>query len=92
MDEAGDLATRMDEHAPTLGQYALPLGYRRRALFKMDAAELAYIAELRTRPTGHFSYRMAAFDMFAEFEQRYPELARHIRITDPNNLERFFER
>jgi thymidylate synthase ThyX len=91
MDDAGELARRMDEHAPTLGQYALPLAYRRRALFKMDAAELAYIAELRTRPTGHFSYRTAAYEMFAEFARRYPALARHVRITDPK-VERFFER
>jgi thymidylate synthase ThyX len=91
MDEAGDLASRMDERAPTLGQYALPLAYRRRALFKMDAAELAYIAELRTRPTGHFSYRTEAYEMFGEFERHYPELARHVRVTDPN-VERFFER
>lgn len=91
MNAAGDLAGRMDEMLPGLGQYALPLAYRRRALFKMDAAELAYIAELRTRPTGHISYRTAAFEMYTEFRRRFPELASHIRVTDPN-VERFFER
>ncbi len=91
MDEAGELAERMDELSRTLGQYVLPLAYRRRALFKMDTAQLAYIAELRTRPTGHFSYREAAYQMFAEFERRYPELARHVRVTDPT-VEQFFER
>ncbi len=91
MDQAGELASRLDELSRSLGQYVLPLAYRRRALFKMDAAELTYIAELRTRPTGHFSYREAAYQMYSEFERRYPEFARHIRVTDPT-VERFFER
>src|SRR5439155_23629567 len=57
MDESAELAERMEEQAPGLGQYALPLAFRRRALFKMDAAELGYIVETRTKPAGHFSYR-----------------------------------
>jgi thymidylate synthase ThyX len=91
MDAAAELADRLDEQGRTLGQYVLPLAFRRRALFKMDAAELTYIAELRTRPTGHFSYREAAYQMYAEFARRCPELARHIQVTDPT-VERFFER
>ncbi len=91
MDDAGELANQLDEQVLTLGQYVLPLAYRRRALFKMDAAELTYIAELRTRPTGHFSYREGAYQMYAEFARRYPELAQHIKVTDPT-VERFFER
>src|SRR4029077_5221616 len=31
-------------------QYAIPLGFRKRTLFKMDFAEVVYIAELRTGP------------------------------------------
>src|SRR6202451_1648112 len=31
-------------------QYAVPLAYRKRALFKMDFAEAVYISELRTTP------------------------------------------
>ena len=77
--------------APALAQYALPLGYRRRALFKMDAAELGYIAEARTRPSGHFSYREIAYQMYAAFARAYPALAGYIRVTDPRD-EAFFER
>jgi hypothetical protein len=29
--------------------------------------------------------------MYTEFQRRYPELARYVRVTDPN-VERFFER
>jgi thymidylate synthase ThyX len=91
MAAAGRLARDLADLQPGLAQYALPLGYRRRALFKMDAAELAYIAEVRTRPAGHYSYREIAYAMYQTFAQRYPQLARHVRVTDPAE-ERFFER
>ena len=45
-------------------QYAIPLGFRKRTLFKMDFAEVVYISELRTGPAGHFSYRNVAYAMY----------------------------
>ena len=33
-------------------QYSIPLGFRKRTLFKMDFAEAVYISELRTGPAG----------------------------------------
>jgi thymidylate synthase ThyX len=91
MDAAGTTGRLLATRAPGLAQYALPLGYRRRTLFKMDAAELAYIAEVRTRPAGHFSYREIAHAMYAAFARAYPGLATYVRVTDPRE-ERFFER
>jgi thymidylate synthase ThyX len=91
MDHAGETARALAGRDAELAQYALPLGYRRRALFKMDAAELAYIAEVRTRPAGHFSYREVAHAMYAAFAATYPGLARYVRVTHPHE-ERFFER
>lgn len=63
-------------------QYAIPLGFRKRTLFKMDFAEAVYISELRTGPAGHFSYRNAANAMFEEVRKKYPALARHFRVHD----------
>lgn len=63
--------------------YALPLGYRKRSLFKMDLAEAVYIAELRTGVGGHFSYRAAAWAMYEALRERHPSLARGLRVTDP---------
>ncbi|MFZ1158853.1 MAG: FAD-dependent thymidylate synthase, partial [Candidatus Sulfotelmatobacter sp.] len=45
-------------------QYAIPLAFRKRALFKMDFAEVVYISELRTTPAGHVSYRNVAYAMY----------------------------
>jgi thymidylate synthase ThyX len=62
--------------------YLLPLATRIRALFKMDFAEAQYIAELRSGPAGHFSYRRVAWEMYLALERQHPSLAKHIRVTD----------
>jgi thymidylate synthase ThyX len=63
-------------------QYAIPLGFRKRTLFKMDFAEAVYISELRTGPAGHFSYRNVAYAMFEEVGKKYPALAQYFRVHD----------
>ena len=63
-------------------QYLLPLGIRCRSLFKMDFAEAVYIAELRSGPAGHFSYRRVAWEMYQAVARRHPALASLFRIED----------
>ena len=63
-------------------QYAIPLGFRKRTLFKMDFAEAVYIAELRSGPAGHISYRRVAYAMYEAVVQKYPALAKYFRVTD----------
>jgi thymidylate synthase ThyX len=63
-------------------EYAIPLAFRKRTLFKMDFAEAVYISELRTTPTGHRSYRNVAYAMYETVAQRYPALARYFRVHD----------
>jgi thymidylate synthase ThyX len=62
--------------------YVLPLGTRTRALFKMDFAEALYIAELRSTPAGHFSYRRVAWEMYQAVARRHPALAQYFRVAD----------
>ncbi len=68
--------------AEATARYLLPLGTRCRALFKMDFAEALYIAELRSAPQGHFSYRRVAWEMYRAVERQHPALARLFRVTD----------
>jgi thymidylate synthase ThyX len=86
MERASDaVATLGKSGAPEAAenaQYAIPLGFRKRTLFKMDFAEAAYISELRTGPAGHFSYRNAAYAMFEEVRKKYPALAGYFRVHD----------
>src|SRR5580692_4711914 len=63
-------------------QYAIPLGFRKRTLFKMDFAEVVYISELRTGPAGHFSYRNVAYAMFEALTKKHPALTKYFRVTD----------
>ena len=63
-------------------QYAIPLAFRKRTLFKMDFSEAIYISELRTGAAGHFSYRNVAYAMYEAVAQRYPALAKYFRVTD----------
>lgn len=72
--------------------YLYPMAVRTRALFKMDAAEAAYLIEQRTAPAGHFSYRHVAWQMFEALRDRQPWLASSIRATDPNRVVDLFRR
>jgi thymidylate synthase ThyX len=63
-------------------QYAIPLAFRKRTLFKMDFAEAVYISELRTTPAGHASYRNVAYAMYEAVAKQYPALAKYFRVHD----------
>ena len=63
-------------------QYAVPLAYRKRTLFKMDFAEALYISELRTTAAGHQSYRNVAYGMYEAVAKRHPSLAQYFRVID----------
>jgi len=76
------LAKSTTPESPENSQYAIPLGFRKRTLFKMDFAEAVYISELRTGPAGHFSYRNVAYAMFEEVKKKYPALAQYFRVHD----------
>ncbi len=70
------------EEARQNAQYAIPLAFRKRSLFKMDFAEAVYISELRTTPAGHASYRNVAYAMYEAVAAKYPALAKYFRVHD----------
>jgi thymidylate synthase ThyX len=86
IDQAHAASTQIAaSQAPEAAQsalYLLPLATKIRSLFKMDFAEAQYIAELRSAPAGHFSYRRVAWEMFLSLQRQHPSLAAHIRVTD----------
>ena len=81
---ASKLAAGTAPEAAENSQYLIPLGFRKRTLFKMDFAEVVYISELRTGPAGHISYRTAAYAMYEEVKKKYPALAHHFRVHNVN--------
>src|SRR5579871_1456729 len=76
------IAASKSAEAEENSQYAIPLAFKKRALFKMDFAEAVYIAELRTTPAGHISYRNVAYAMYEAIARKYPALAKHFRVHD----------
>src|SRR5580658_4146584 len=76
------LAARNTPEAEENSQYAIPLAYRKRTLFKMDFAEAVYVSELRTTPAGHVSYRNVAYAMYEAVARKYPALAKYFRVHD----------
>jgi len=70
------------DEASQNAQYAIPLAFRKRTLFKMDFAEAVYISELRTTPAGHSSYRNVAYAMYEAVAARHPALASYFRVHD----------
>ncbi len=77
-----NLAARPTPEAEENSQYAIPLAFKKRALFKMDFAEAVYISELRTTPAGHVSYRNVAYAMYEAVARKYPALAKYFRVHD----------
>jgi hypothetical protein len=79
---AEHLARRPGDETAENAQYVIPLGYRKRALFKMDFSEVVYISELRTGPAGHISYRSVAYAMYEAVARKYSVLAKYFRVHD----------
>ncbi|MBI4876707.1 MAG: FAD-dependent thymidylate synthase [Acidobacteria bacterium] len=63
--------------------YLLPFATRSRFLFKMDFAEVEYMARIRTGVKGHFSYRQVAWEMKRRVEEQEPDLGRLLQATPP---------
>jgi thymidylate synthase ThyX len=76
------LSAASGEEAAENAQYAIPLAFRKRTLFKMDFSEAVYISELRTTPAGHTSYRNVAYAMYEAVAAKYPALAKYFRVHD----------
>ena len=76
------LASGAAPESAASAQYAIPLAFRKRTLFKMDFAEALYISELRTTPAGHTSYRNVAYAMYEAVASRHPSLAQYFRVHD----------
>jgi thymidylate synthase ThyX len=76
------IARSASPEAEENSQYAIPLAFKKRALFKMDFAEAVYIAELRSTPAGHASYRNVAYAMYEAAARKFPALAKYFRLHD----------
>lgn len=77
---------------PEEAAYVIPMGFRKRTLFKMNLRELYHIVELRTKAGGHLSYRDICYEMYEQVKAKHPMLVEHLRAVKPNFPQEFFER
>jgi thymidylate synthase ThyX len=68
-------------HNPVYAPYMLPMGMKRRSLFKMDDVQAAYMIETRSGVNGHFSYRKVSEQMHEALSVGRPGIADYTRLT-----------
>ncbi len=77
---ARDAWEALEEAHPLEAQYAVPLGYRVRALWTLNLRELFHVIELRSARQGHQSYRRIAQGLYRTAVAVHPWLKELIRV------------
>lgn len=94
--EVHELVMQMNELNRTLraaglvaaSQYATLFNHRLRFMLGMNLRQFQHLAELRTQPAGHFSYRAMVMEMARQVKQAHPwvnEAVRFVDYSDPDN-------
>lgn len=88
MDMLTQSGKKLEQLNHEAGVYAMPIGFKRRALFKMGWNEIDYIGKLRTGSGRHASYWKIALRMVEEANTVCPERASIIptKSLDQDNL------
>lgn len=80
---------------PNEAAYVVPNAFNRRVLMTMNLREAFHFCQLRGGPTGHFSYRRIAIQLYEVLREVYPALAAYMRCDKyPPSIEierEFFE-
>lgn len=72
---------------PEEARYATTHGHTQRWVMDLDGEQLLYLAELRTEPFGHISYRRVARRMFDLARAEHPRLYTHHRVSEVHGVE-----
>lgn len=80
MERGSEAFQKLVKEFPYEAQYALPLAYRKRALFTWNLRSLHHFVSLRSARQGHPSYRDIAQQVYHEIKRVHPLLARYIRV------------
>lgn len=65
---------------PYTAQLMIPFGFKCRRLLTWPIGQRAYYTELRSRDTGHDSYRQIAFDIADHLSEKAPLVGEHLRV------------
>ncbi len=82
LEQAAEAYTRIVAELPEQAQYVVPLAFRVRWRVTLNLRELYHLAELRSAPQGHPTYRAIAQDMYTAVQQVHPRLVEGMRFVD----------
>ncbi|MFH0829040.1 MAG: FAD-dependent thymidylate synthase [Candidatus Kerfeldbacteria bacterium] len=92
MKKAAHAVETIGKDLPDDSTYLIPLGYKKRTLFKMNLRELHHFVELRSKSGGHFSYRALVYDMYEQVKKVHPMLVEHLRAIKMDFPADFYKR
>lgn len=92
MQDAAAAVTAINKDFADDATYLIPLGYRKRTLFKMNLRELHHFVELRSKSGGHFSYRALVYEMYEKVKKAHPLLVEHLRAVKMDFSADFYKR
>jgi hypothetical protein len=82
LEGAAAVAEAIGAELPDAAQYAVPLAFRVRWRITLNLREVYHLAELRSAPQGHPSYRRVAQALAAQVREVHPTLAEGMRFVD----------
>jgi len=82
LEQAADAVEAIAAELPELAQYAVPLAFRIRWRITLNLREVYHLAELRSAPQGHPSYRRIAQAIYTQISAVHPTLAEGMRYVD----------
>jgi thymidylate synthase ThyX len=82
LEQAAEAYSAAAAELPEQAQYLVPLAFRVRWRVRLNLRELYHLAELRSAPQGHPSYRRLAQEMYRQVAAVHPNLAEGMRFVD----------
>lgn len=82
LDQAAAAVEDIAADLPDPAQYGIPLAFRVRWRITLNLREIYHLAELRSAPQGHPSYRRIAQAIYAQVAAVHPALSEGMRYVD----------
>lgn len=87
LERAAEAVAMIAADLPEQAQYAVPMAFRVRWRIKLNLRAAYHMAELRSAPQGHPSYRRIAQAIYAQIRMVHPALAEGMRFVDMADYE-----
>ena len=87
LDRAAEAVETIWADLPEQAQYAVPMAFRVRWRIKLNLRAAYHMAELRSAPQGHPSYRRIAQAIYEQIRAVHPALAEGMRFVDMADYE-----